>query len=151
MDTSQLTYPLPWLIFCYHHKPLCAKTDLVLHKLFRVLPFLGQNIFAFLSSVDPKFPCDPVKLVLPYLVVFALDLYPLITSAIYLCISNLSHTISPMVNRRSLLPLLLYSDLTVSVYPCSDIALLSIIALVSGLCNFTYRYIFYSTASCMSS
>ena len=63
--------PLPPQTFC------TRKTDLNFYNLLWVLPFLGQNIFAFLSSVDPKFPCDPVKLVFPYLALFALDLYPL--------------------------------------------------------------------------
>ena len=48
---------------------LYAKTDLKHYELLWVQPLLGQNIFAFLSSVDPKFPCPLAESVSPYLVI----------------------------------------------------------------------------------
>ena len=51
------------------------KTDLDLCEPLRDQPFYVKIFLVSCLTVDPKFPCNLVKLVLPYLVILALDLY----------------------------------------------------------------------------
>ena len=46
--------------------PYTKKTAAILHKLFRVLPFLGQNILLFCLTLDLKFSYVSMKSVSPH-------------------------------------------------------------------------------------
>ena len=52
-----------------------TKTAAILHKLFRVLPFLGRNILLFCLILDPKYLYISVKSVSPHTIISGLTLH----------------------------------------------------------------------------
>ena len=52
-----------------------TKTAAILHKLFRVLPFLGRNILLFCLTLDPKVLYISVKSVSPHTIISGLTLH----------------------------------------------------------------------------